>query len=88
MPSDLLEQLADTEVPPLPVDFRRRVHRRLNHRLLAVHLGDLLVRGLPFAITSFAQALFGLIHYSASGQYPTDRPSGSAGSAEDRPGGS
>ncbi len=73
MPEDLLQQLANVEVPPAPKDIDRRVHRRLNGLLLWGHLGDLLLRGLPFALACFAEAVIGLLSYSLSGRFPSGR---------------
>ncbi len=69
MASNLLEQLAETEVPTLPADFDRKVHRRLNHRLLLGHLADLAMHGLPFAFMHFLTALVGLVTFSLTGHY-------------------
>jgi hypothetical protein len=77
MVSDLFEQLTFTEVPPLPAEFDRDVHQRLNRRLLAVHFVELGLRGLPIALMHFAKALVGLMVLTLSGRYPAgpdDRP--------------
>jgi hypothetical protein len=74
MASNLLEQLAEIEVPTLPAEFDRKVHRRLNHRLLLSHLADLAVRGLPFAFLHFLQALVGLVTFSLTGQHENKPP--------------
>ncbi len=73
MPEDLLEQLANVEVPPPPKDIDRRVHQRLNGLLLLGQLGDLLFRGLPFVLTCFAEAVIGAVSYSLSGRFPSVR---------------
>ena len=80
-----LDQLARTDVPPLPADFDRRLHRRLNGRLLLVHLADLGLRGLPWAMGHFLRAVAALVAYSAQGRYPNRHPDDPR--AEDRSGG-
>jgi len=70
MPQDVLEQLAELEVPSKPVDLQRDVHKRLNARLLSLHLAELALRALPYAFVCFSEALAGLVSYSATGRYP------------------
>ncbi len=57
MKGDVLEQLADTVIPPVPPEFDRSVHDRLNTVLIVEHLLDLLLRGMPYAIGNFAEAV-------------------------------
>ncbi len=57
MATDLLQQLAEIEVPAMPQDFDRSVHQRLNARLLGAHVADVSLRALPFAILHFVPAL-------------------------------
>jgi hypothetical protein len=70
MPQDVLEQLAELEVPSKPVDLQRDVHKRLNVRLLSLHLVDVALRALPYAFVCFSEALAGLVSFSATGRYP------------------
>jgi hypothetical protein len=49
------------------------VHRRLNARLLAAHLTEILVFALPYAMFEFARALAGLVYHTVSGRYETPR---------------
>ena len=67
-----LDQLADVPVPPPPPDLDNRVHQSVNHWLLAAHLGDLAVRGFPFAVMHFARAVAGALSLTSSGRYPAD----------------
>ena len=70
--TNLLEQLAKTTVPPPPKeeDFDIELHRRVNQSLLFGHAIDL-VRAIFFSMVHLGQALFGLIGYTATGQYPS-----------------
>jgi hypothetical protein len=57
MATDLLQQLAEIEVPAMPDDFDRNVHQRLNARLLGAHVAEVSLRALPFAFLHFVPAL-------------------------------
>ena len=72
MANNLLEQLTHDTVPPLPEDFERQVHQRLNKRLLIDHLADLLLRALPVVALQFGRAVFGLMVFTHSGRYRLD----------------
>ena len=81
MENHLLEQLGEVEVPPLPKDFDRQVHSRLNSRLLVAHLADLALRGLPTAVMHFAWAWVGLVRFSLTGRFETARRGGADSAA-------
>jgi hypothetical protein len=68
--SSFLDQLADEEVPVAPPDFQRQVHRRLNHWLLVVQIGDMVAGAFPYAVQHFVRAVGGLIQLTLSGEYP------------------
>lgn len=72
MNQDLWDQLATTEVPPVPADFNHDVHQRLNYALLLAHVAELAMRVAPYAIVHMAKALFGWTALTLSGRYPTD----------------
>ena len=69
--ANLLEQLADLEVPPPPpsAQFDRQLHQRVNRSLFVWQLVDLVVSGLPWAMLHFSRALVGLIAFTITGQY-------------------
>ena len=69
MATDFFEQLAETKVPPAPVDLPEQVHRRLNSSLLTLQMLDLLLRGLGYAMFEFGRALVGVITYSLLGRF-------------------
>ena len=71
--SDLLEQLADLEVPPPPAQFDRQLHERVNRSLVTSQLVDLLARGLPWALLHFARAVVGLVGFTLTGHYEAKR---------------
>jgi hypothetical protein len=70
---DLFAKLADKDVPPVPADFDRQVHTRLNDSLLGVHVTEFLFQVVPYALWHFAQAAIGLVVLSLSGGFPHDR---------------
>ena len=69
MPRDLLEELADTPLPPVPATFNRALHDRLNRRLLAGHLIDLGLRGTGYTLSHFARAMAGLFTFTLTGKF-------------------
>ena len=64
MNKNLFDELAEFDIPPPPAGLGRDVHRRLNGRLLAAHLADLVLRALPYAWLHYSAALFGAAAYS------------------------
>ncbi|MDZ4819908.1 MAG: hypothetical protein SGJ20_13140 [Planctomycetota bacterium] len=75
MPRDLFEDLvnaAPLAVPPMPAAFNRRVHQRLNSRLLAGQLFDLAFKGLAYSFVHLGLALAGLFVFTCTGRF--DRP--------------
>ena len=69
MSKNLLDQLADTEIPSLPTNLNRQVHRRLNIRLMLGQFFDLMIRGLPYTFFHLAQALLGLVSFTLTGRH-------------------
>ena len=72
--ANLLEQLADLEVPPPPpsAQFDRQLHERVNRSLFIWQMVDLVVSGLPWAMLHFSRALVGLIAFTVTGQYESN----------------
>jgi hypothetical protein len=68
---NLLDQLADWEVPPPPVAFDDQLHERVNRSLVTSQLVDLFLGGLPWALLHFGRALTGLIAFTVTGRYET-----------------
>lgn len=75
MPVDLLEQLAEVPVPPAPTPqvFDRAVHQRINSRLIAGQIFDLLIRGSAFAMVHFAKAVVGVLRLTLTGKFETPK---------------
>jgi hypothetical protein len=71
--ADLFEQLAEREVPPPPVDFDRRLHRRLNKYLVALHLVEFVLRVLPYGFAHLGRAVIGFMHMTLTGRHEVDR---------------
>jgi len=70
---DLLEQLADHEVPPVPVRFDAELHQRVNRGLLGASLAELVLRAIPFAALHLAGAVWGLVRFTLTGRYGHER---------------
>lgn len=71
MATNLFERLAELEVPPPPPQFDAQLHDRVNRSLVTWQLIDLLVRGMPWALGHFAQALVGYLAFTLTGRYET-----------------
>ena len=70
MATDIFEKLADTEVPPAPVDeLQRGFSERLNHRLLVQQLLDLALRGLPFAAWHMTRGMLATLYFTIAGRF-------------------
>ncbi len=69
MPPNLLEQLGQQPIPAPPQRLRGEVRERVNSTLLTLQVTDLAVRGVPFALSHFAQALGGLLAFTLTGTY-------------------
>jgi hypothetical protein len=69
MAPDLLEQLAQTEVPPPPATFDTQLHDKVNRALLITQVVDLLLVGMPWAFLQFSRALLGFVSFTVTGRY-------------------
>lgn len=69
MPRDVLQELAEAPVPPLPATFNRALHERLNRRLLVGQMLDLGLHGMVFTLAHFARALVGFFTLTVSGKF-------------------
>jgi len=69
MATDLLEQLAKAEIPPVPETLDRQVHQRLNYTLLVLHVLDFMLRAVPYALLHFFRAVVGLVGYSLTSKF-------------------
>ena len=75
MTDDLLERLAEAEVPPAPARLTRDVHDSVNRNLLIAHLVDLGLNGMVHACGAFSKAVIHLIVLTTSGKFwqPTEK---------------
>jgi hypothetical protein len=73
MAGDLFERLADVEVPPMPDNFDRDIHQRVNTALLVLHIAELATKGIAFAAVHFLTATWGLMIFTLSGRFGPDR---------------
>jgi hypothetical protein len=72
---DPLEQLANVTVPPVPdtATLRTGVRRKLNPRLLALHVVEFAIGATAWAVVHLAAALAAALRYTVTGRWP-DRP--------------
>jgi hypothetical protein len=70
MTRSVLEQLGEQQVPQRPAEFRRRLHQRLNIRLLSVQVIEIVVCLLPYAFVYFLETLLGAVGFSLTGRFP------------------
>ena len=73
MATDLLEQLAEADIPPVPEALDREVHQRLNYTLLVLHGLDFVLRAAPFAVLHFGTCLIGLVRYTLTSKFESPR---------------
>ena len=71
---DGLDQLADVAVPPVPArrTFAAGVRRKLNPRLLVVHVIEFALGATGWAVVHMAAALLAALQYTVTGSWPKD----------------
>jgi len=69
MNGELIEELAEAHVPPVPESFDRDVHLRVNRLLVTVHLLDFVLRATPQVALEFMRATAALARYTLAGDY-------------------
>jgi hypothetical protein len=69
---DLFELLAEKDVPPVPANFDREVHSRVNDSLLAMQVMEFLFQVVPYALLHFGQGVIGLVGFTLAGGFPHD----------------
>jgi hypothetical protein len=72
---DLLDRLADVAVPPVPArrSFTAGVRRKLNPRLLALHVVEFALGATAWAVVHMAAALLAAVQYTVTGSWPRGR---------------
>jgi len=69
MASDLLQSLANDDVPDRPHELSHQVHHRLNPLLVTLHLAEFVLQTLPYAFFHFLRALLGACLFSLTGEF-------------------
>ena len=69
MAGDLLQSLANDDVPDCPRELSHQVHDRLNSLLVALHLAEFVLQTLPYASYHFLRALLGACLFSLTGKF-------------------
>jgi hypothetical protein len=69
---DLLEQLAEVSVPPVPAAaaLTAGVRRKLHPRLLGVHLAEFACGAMGWAAWHFCTAVFAALRFTLTGSWP------------------
>jgi hypothetical protein len=72
---DVLDRLADVAVPPVPAGrtFTAGVRRKLNPRLLALHVVEFALGATAWAVVHMAAALLAAVQYTVTGSWPRGR---------------
>jgi hypothetical protein len=70
MAQSVWDRLGEQPVPRQPLEFRRRLHERINARLVVVHVLEAAVGALPFACLQFLSAIGGAVIFSFTGRFP------------------
>jgi hypothetical protein len=72
---DVLDRLADVAVPPVPArrSFTAGVRRKLNPRLLALHVVEFALGATAWAVVHMAAALLAAVQYTVTGSWPRGR---------------
>jgi hypothetical protein len=69
---DILLQLAEKDVPPVPEEFDVRVHERLNSTLLLIQILELTWSMLPRAMFAMLRSVMHLMLFTIFGQHVAD----------------
>ena len=72
---DLLESLAEVDVPPVPAapGFSAGVRAKLHPRLLAAHVACFALQALPWAAVQFVAVVLAAVRFSVTGTWPSRR---------------
>ena len=71
--ADLLEQLAENDVPPPPQQMQQQAKQQVNRWLLVTQLFELMIRAMPLAAIHFTRAVLGALMYTATGRGESPR---------------
>lgn len=72
---DLLESLAEVDVPPVPAapEFSAGVRAKLHPRLLVAHVAGFALQVLPWAAVQFLTVVLAALQFSVTGTWPSRR---------------
>jgi len=73
MSTDLLDQLADLDVPPPPAQFDAELHTKLNRSLAMQQMFDLVFSALPLVAVELARAVIAMLTVTVSGKFPEQK---------------
>jgi len=75
---DVLDRLAEVAVPPVPTQrsLTAGVRRKLNPRLLAVHVVEFALGATGWAVLHMTAALLAAMQYTVTGAWPKSRQQG------------
>jgi hypothetical protein len=71
MAPNLLEQLAELEIPPPPAEFDAQLHDKVNRSLLLTQVAELIAGAMPWALLHFGRAVIGFVVFTVTGRYET-----------------
>jgi len=82
---DLLESLAEVNVPPVPEapEFTAGVRRKLHPRLLAAHVAGFALQALPWAAVQFVGLVLAAVRFSVTGTWPKGPVAGRDGASRE-----
>ncbi len=66
---DLFDQLAETSVPPPPVELDREGHERVNRALVVGHVAEFALVAMPNAAWHLARAVVSLVALTFTGNH-------------------
>jgi hypothetical protein len=69
---DILQQLAEEDVPPVPAEFDVRVHERVNSTLLLIQILEFTGSMLPRAMFAMLRSVLHLLLVTIFGQHVSD----------------
>lgn len=69
MATNLLDQLAESQVPPPPEKFDEGLHDRLNEALTTSHLVTFVLRSVPYVLGHLLPAVGFLVQFTFTGEF-------------------
>ena len=83
MASDIFDELAETKVPPTPVDtLEQGFNDRLNNRLVIQHIVDFAFRCLPYTAWHMGRGMLATVFYTIAGRFLETKRGGDSNNSE------